>query len=114
MKIEAYKVECCNRIVDQDEATGINPIEDMFDIIRSYPICAPQKTDIHICSDCYKKKVLVPAQNMVDRKKNEREYELKCAELGYSFKLTVMQKYWLRQRKNVVSNTQKKSKKTPK
>lgn len=105
-KVEAYICDYKNHLVLVKQAVGINPIEDMFERQRSYPtVFTPlqmTKTDIHYCTDCYSEKVLVPAGNLVDRRKKlskddlvtrEREYQLKIMELAYSFRLQVVKNH---------------------
>lgn len=83
MKVEAYRCDYCGRIKDYHAITGIYPIEDMFDKQRSYPVCPdPAKTNVHFCTECYNKVVIEKART-VDRRNDERLYELKVKELGF-------------------------------
>lgn len=105
VKVEAYICDYGNHLVHVDGIVGVNPIEDMFDKISSYPICHQDKTRIHICGECYREHVLIPAQNMVDRKKDERLYELKVKELGYDVRSKAVRNYWAREVKKSTKNT---------
>lgn len=82
MKVEAYRCDFCGQIRDFEAMTGINPIEDMFDRLSSFPICRCEKTNVHFCTTCYQKVVLNFAR-LIDRKKQEDEYAHKLKELQY-------------------------------
>lgn len=94
VKVEAYRCDYGMHIVELDGIIGINPIEDMFDKLLSYPICKPDKTNVHACGECYKKVVLIPAGNLVNRKKSETAYKAKIKELGYGFRSQAVRNYW--------------------
>lgn len=86
-KVEAYICDFADHLIDVKSAVGINPAEDMFDKLSSFPtIYNPAKTNVHYCTECYKKHVLVPASNLVNRNKDERGYELKLRELAFGLR----------------------------
>lgn len=88
MKVQAYRCDCCGNIRADEMITGISPVEDMFDKQLSFPIINNnEKTNIHVCTVCYNKIVLEKAR-LIDRKQNEREYELKLKELQYLLRST--------------------------
>lgn len=97
MKVEAYICDYKNHLVEVDGIMGITPVEDLFDMQASFPICHQDKTRIHICGECYRKFVLIPA-SAIDRKKNEREYELKVKELAYALRSTAFKNALEKQR----------------
>lgn len=101
MKVVAYRVQCCDQLVQEDCVVGIIPSEDIFDKENSYPcdFKHPERCYVHICLDCYKTKVLIPASQQVDRRKNERLYELKVKELSFSFRESAV-KAWQKMKKN--------------
>ena len=87
MKVKAFLCDYGNHLAHEDACFGLVPIEDVFDIQLSYPIVNdPDKSDIHICTDCYRIHVTIPAGNAIDRRKEERLYELKIKELSYDFR----------------------------
>jgi hypothetical protein len=88
MKVEAYRCDCCGYVKEESEMTGIMPVEDMFDRMKSFPICTnPTKTTVHFCLSCYQRNVIEKVRT-VDRKKDERLYELKLNELQYALRST--------------------------
>lgn len=88
MKVEAFRCDYCGNIRPDDEITGVNPIEDLHDRMLSFPIMANNtKTNVHFCTTCYNKVVIEKAR-LVDRKKDERLYELKLKELQYLLRST--------------------------
>lgn len=109
MKVSAYLCDYGNHIVLEKAIMGITPREDMFDRIHSYPIEPhAERAEVHICTECYKKVVLIPASRMVDRKIDERAYLLKVQELGYGMKHKAVTNYLARKRN--VKGTKKKFK----
>lgn len=87
MKVDAYRCNYCGHIKDSDEITGINPTEDMFNKLDSYPITTKlHTTNIHFCIECYKDKVVKAAEIAIDRKRFEEQYKMKIKELGYGFR----------------------------
>lgn len=98
-KVEAYKCDHCNTVVEESGIVGVDRVEDMFDKEKSFPtIPNPAKAFLHYCVDCYRTHVLIPAANLSDRKRDEREYELKVKELAYGLRRTTVFKYNERQR----------------
>lgn len=86
-KVQAYQCDFKNHLVIEKYIMGIDPVEDLFDRQASFPtVFHPERTNVHYCLDCYREHVLIPASNMVDRKKDERGYELKVKELGYGLR----------------------------
>lgn len=93
-KVEAYRCDNCRRLVPDDEALGINPVEDMFDRLSSFPSMSwPERTDIHYCIGCYRDVVTVPASNLVNRKADEAGYKAKLRELFYGLRSQAVHNY---------------------
>lgn len=83
----AYICDYKDHLMEDNAIIGISSIEDMFDKLLSYPIVKNSaKAYIHVCTDCYKKSVLIPASRDVDRKKDEEAYVTKVKELAYGFR----------------------------
>lgn len=93
MKIQnAIKCDCCHQIKDADKEVfaSIVPIEDMFEPSNSFPSdMNTNRSNIHYCYECYRESVLIPAQNMADRKKDEQGYLRILEELKTVFRKTV-------------------------
>lgn len=88
MKVEAFRCDYCGHVKEENEMTGVIPMEDMFEKLKSFPICNnPAKASVHFCLSCYQKAVIEKIRTM-DRKKDERGYELKLLELSYLLKST--------------------------
>lgn len=102
MKVTAYRTDCCGQLKEETEVVGIVSTEDMFDKEQSYPsdFKHPEKCAIHCCLDCYRQKVLIPASHVVDRRVNEREYELKIKELWYALRQTIVTRWYAKKRKS--------------
>lgn len=84
MKVQAYRCDFCGMIKEEKYIVGINPLEDLFEKIKSFPIMSnPEKTNVHICTNCTRENAAVPAANQVNRKKNESEYKAKYEELSF-------------------------------
>lgn len=93
-KVDSYRCDKCGGLVPYDEAVGINPAEDMFDRLASYPsVPGPQRANIHHCMQCYRDVVLVPASNLADRKKDEAGYKAKLKELFYGLRAQCVHNY---------------------
>ena len=93
-KVVAYICDYGNHLMPENAIMGINPVEDMFDKLSNYPSIAAHKTDVHVCTECYKTVVLTPAQNLVDRRNNEEGYKAKVRELGYGFRSQAVKNHW--------------------
>lgn len=94
-KIEAYICDYGNHIVTLEEAVGVSPTEDMFDKMHSYPtVMDPRKTNIHYCTGCYRDDVSIRAANLVNRRKDERAYELKILELSFSLRKQTVKNFF--------------------
>lgn len=103
MKTEAYICDCgCQQLFSVELMVGVRPIEDMFDKISSYPtqFTHIERLEVHYSLPCYKSKVLIPASNIVDRRKDERGYKLKVKELGYGLRAQCVANY-LRRKRNL-------------
>jgi hypothetical protein len=86
-KVEAYYCDYGGHLMDAEHSIGVKPIEDLLDKIHSYPIINnPAKAEIHFCLKCYREKVLVPASNLVDRRRDEKGYKLKVNELAFGLR----------------------------
>lgn len=83
--------------MEEDAIVGINPIEDMFDNLMSFPLSKnAAKAHIHACTECYKAAVLIPASRDVDRKKDEDGYKKKIKELSYGFRAKTVSNWRLK------------------
>jgi len=101
VKVKAYICDYKNHLVKESATVGITLVEDMFDREASFPTnYHPEKCDCHYCVECYKTRVLIPAQNQVNRKKDEHLYELKVKELAYAIRSTVVSNYREKLRKS--------------
>lgn len=102
MKVEAYRCDRCGRLVDSESAIGVSASEDMFDRKASYPlIWNPDKAVIHVCTDCMRDHAMVPAQNQIDRRKDEHLYKLKVQELSYDVRFQAVRNAWTRGKKKL-------------
>lgn len=98
-KVEAYICDFGAHLMAAKYIVGVSAAEDLFDKQRSYPtVFNPTRVNIHYCLECYKEHVLLPAGRQVDRKKDERLYELKVNELSYGMRLKTVQNWRERQR----------------
>lgn len=97
-KIEAFKCDVCDCIVERDMAFGVSPQPDMLDKLSGFrTIMNPDKAEIHYCQDCYSAKVIVPASQF--RKPNEESlYKLKMEEFAYGLRGTAVARYNNRQK----------------
>ena len=99
MKVDAYLCDHCGKLFKSDEVVGVSTVEDMFDRLSSYPVVYnPTKTEVHVAVACWKDAVARPAANMVDRRKDERGYELKMKELAYGLKAQSVKNHFDRKR----------------
>lgn len=96
-KVNAYKCDYGNHLVEDDIAVGVNHTEDMFDKLLSFPSVhtpvAMGRCAMHYCMDCYRAHVLIPASNMVDPRKNEEGYKAKVKELAYGLRSQTVHNY---------------------
>lgn len=96
-KTVAYICDYKDHLMEENAIIGINPIEDLYDRLMSYPIVKNSaKTDVHACTECYKKAVLIPASHEVDRKRNEKAYAAKVKELSYGFRAQTVHNHRLK------------------
>lgn len=87
MKVDAYRCDYCNALVTADDAVGIIGIRDMFNQLESYPMVVnPSKAYIHHCTECSRTNVILKAQELSPREKDERAYELRFRELYAIFR----------------------------
>ena len=109
-KVTAYICDYGNHLMQENAIMGVNPIEDMFNRLESYPSIVATRTDVHVCTECYKKVVLTPAQNMVDRRNNEEAYKAKVKELGYGFRAQAVKNHRDKNRNSSVTKKYQKKK----
>lgn len=93
-KVDALRCDTCNVIYETEALTGVAMDEDVLDRMSSYKtISNPNKAAIHICGECFRSKVLVPAGNYVDRKKDEVAYHDKVKELSYMLRKDAVMRF---------------------
>lgn len=93
-RVEAYICDYAHHLKEESGVVGVSFQEDLFDKLASFPtIPNPAKSFAHYCTDCYREKVLLPAGQLVDRKKDEKVYELKIKELAYSLRSQTVKNY---------------------
>lgn len=85
-KIEAYICNYCNKIVPANNAVGIIAMRDLFDHSADYPTCDAGKADVHHCLDCSHSVVIIKAEELSPRMKDERAYQIRFHELYSIFK----------------------------
>lgn len=103
MKVEAYQCDYCGNLRHAVETVGVTPIEDLFDRMNSFPTTLrPEKTDIHYCITCANTYAMIPAQNRINRKKDENGYKLLLKELLYLVRAQSVTNYNLRKLKKVL------------
>jgi hypothetical protein len=89
-KIPGYICDNCRKIYDYKDVVGIEPVEDMHDKFKSFPIISnPDKAAIHFCLSCFKMAVDEPLKN--DIYKETYDYDHKC--LSFTFKQAVVLRY---------------------
>lgn len=102
MKVEAFQCDCCNELKVYAEVVGISLQPDLFDIMSGYKVVGnPNKEKCHLCTKCYNEKALFPAQNLVNRKKDEKAYELKLKEMSYMVRLKCVENFNKKLRKDL-------------
>lgn len=62
MKIEAYKCDKCGGIADYNGTYGISQAPDLFTQEYKLTKHRPDKTTIHVCGECVRQFVTLPAQ----------------------------------------------------
>lgn len=93
-KIEAYRCDHCRNLKSADEIVGVSAQSDMFNKLKSYPIIYhPERAEIHLCVECYNNKAAIPAQNEVDRRKDEEGYKKKLEEFSYGVRAQCVHNY---------------------
>ena|ERR1700761_3187290 len=99
-KVNAFICDYNNHLVEEQQAFGVSPVEDLFDKIHSFKtINSPAKADIHYCVECYKACVTGPAGREIDRRNNEDAYKKKLEELSYGLRSQTVRNYWAKARK---------------
>lgn len=98
--VKAYICDHCNELKKESKVVGITMTEDMFDRMKSYPteFKNPAKSMCHYCLDCYRKFVIIHADRLCNRKKDERGYELKLMELAYSLREKTVKQWRLKKK----------------
>ena len=93
-RVKSYGCDCCGIIQPESAMVGVSDIQDLFDMMSSYPtIMNPDKAKIHYCTTCYGARILIPVRTEVDRKKNEELYRLKMKELTYQLRRLCVQNW---------------------
>lgn len=89
MKRTIYQCDNCGDISDVkrgiENVFGIHLQTDLFDNTKSFPIEAKDldKCSVHVCLECVRQNVEIPAGNQVNKGKDREKWELKRAELSY-------------------------------
>lgn len=101
-KVEAYVCDYCNELRLSAECVGINPTEDLFNKLESYPVIPhPDRADIHLCTTCYNRYCASIAEREVNRKQDEHGYSIKLKELHFSIKSQCVVNFNKKQAKKV-------------
>lgn len=94
MKTEAYVCDFCQELRYSAEVVGVSAQEDLFSKLESYPVIPhSDRALIHLCTTCYNLYVVAAAEREVNRRANERAYELKLKELLYLIKAQCVANY---------------------
>jgi len=92
--VKAFLCDYCGQIHQESDVVGINPVEDAFDRLKSFPtVLDPSKAIIHYCLPCYRTNVIEPAEQTTNRKKDEASYILQLSALGANFRKAVYHKF---------------------
>lgn len=75
MKVEAYKCDYCNSILESEYIQGVKNEADLFETKNSYPTVESKKTDFHFCLECYRMKVDIEIKNRMGWKEGEKYSE---------------------------------------
>lgn len=91
MKVKAYECDKCGAIHKEDKIQGFLASQDMFDVLKSFPICPDaDKSDFHYCMDCARAYVLNPTEAASNRAKDENARNQLLASLFYNFKKSII------------------------
>lgn len=91
MKITGYLVQCCNKILNEDEVYGIISESNMFYIWDSLKTVPPANSQVHFCNECYQQQVIKQADLLIYKAKNFEAWTNKTRELAYLFKKSCME-----------------------
>jgi hypothetical protein len=93
-RVEAYRCDNCQSIVEVDECVGISLQPDLFEKMKGFPVVYKcEKADVHLCTTCYNMQVVSVAERETNRRKDERGYRLKLEELAYSLREQAVSKF---------------------
>lgn len=84
MKITAYKVDCCHKILNEDHANGVIAVPKL-DGKYEYKLINSRQSVKHFCLDCWAKFVTTPAGIFHNKNKKPDEYHEKVNELREIF-----------------------------
>lgn len=96
MKVTAYKCDYCNTLKYSDEVVGISMQQSTVPL-ESYPATLkPEESEVHHCMECYRKNVLVQAENMCRKipigEKKEIQLKEYTKQLYYAMKMYMFDK----------------------
>ena len=91
MKITGFLVQCCNRILNEDEVYGIITNPNMFNVLESLKTVPANNSQVHFCNECYQQQVIKQADLIVYKKNNVEGWTNKVKELAYLFKKSCME-----------------------
>lgn len=99
-RVEAYICDCCGKLFKEEAIVGVSRQDDAFDKLASFPtVPNPAKAFLHYSVECYREHVLIPASNLVDRKKEGEElYKAKVKELAFALRHKAVYNYNEKQR----------------
>lgn len=98
-KVAAFICDYKNHLVSEEKAVGINPVEDLFDKVASYPtVMNPNKAKIHYCVECYNTDVIMRVRKLADRKDGEDLYKTKLKELAFALRSQTVHNHWSKNR----------------
>lgn len=99
-KVEAYRCDYCQGIVEVNGISGVSAQPDLFDKMAGFPIVNKcEKADIHLCGDCYNVHAVTRAENEVYRRIDEQAYRQKLKELAYGLRAQCVSNYNAKQLK---------------
>lgn len=105
-KVEAYRCDYCNEIKESEEIVAINPVEDLFNKMAGFPAVFKymERYNIHHCMSCYNMHVVSVAERETNRRKDERGYELKLAEMYYNLRSQCVANYMKKNMANLAKS----------
>jgi hypothetical protein len=93
-KVDAFRCDKCEQIRPASEIIGVHAIDDMFDVMKSFPIenKHPEKCEVHFCITCYNDNVFKAADRFYNRGKFPKQYQSKADELSFALRSYVVRR----------------------